>query len=163
MVDRVGQLSGSEVKSVSSSLRDAQIWKAGGERARETEEGFMHAVSSFVAAVQALADAGKWCTVDLRHADTTRSPPTPACCVLRTEHVFVCCCCAGSDRVAGMREVQALDLLRDDGTPEPCPSCSGEGLQDLKGLERARGRSWSGRDDGWLKKKEGGWDTHRSE
>ena len=24
-----------------------------------------------------LADAGEWCTVDLRHAHTTRSPPTP--------------------------------------------------------------------------------------
>ena len=31
-------------------------------------------------------------------------------CVLRTENVFVCCCCVGSDRVAGVREVEALDL-----------------------------------------------------
>ena len=27
----------------------------------------------------------------------------------------VCCCCVGSDRVAGVRGMQALDLMRDDG------------------------------------------------
>ena len=36
-------------------------------------------------------------------------------CVLRTLNVFVCCCCVGSDRVAGVRGMQALDLMRDDG------------------------------------------------
>ena len=36
-----------------------------------------------------------------------------SCCVLRTERIFVCGCCVGSDRVVGVREVQALDLMRD--------------------------------------------------
>ena len=40
-----------------------------------------------------------------------------ACCALRTENVFVCCCCAGSDRAAGVRGMQALGLVRDDGRP----------------------------------------------
>ena len=32
-------------------------------------------------------------------------------CVLRTENILVCCDCVGSDRAAGVREVQALDLM----------------------------------------------------
>ena len=38
-----------------------------------------------------------------------------AYCVLRTLNIFVCCCCVGSDRAAGVRGMQALDLMRDDG------------------------------------------------
>ena len=40
--------------------------------------------------------------------------------VLEGARLF-CCCCVGSDRVAGVRGVQALffffDLVRDDGRP----------------------------------------------
>ena len=45
-----------------------------------------------------------------------KSEPMTAYCVLRTLTVLVCCCCVGSDRVAGVRGMQALDLImRDDG------------------------------------------------
>ena len=37
--------------------------------------------------------------------------------LLRTVNILVCCCCVGYDRVAGVREMQALDLVRDDGRP----------------------------------------------
>ena len=40
-----------------------------------------------------------------------------ACCALRAENIFVCCCCAGLDRAAGVRGMQALGLVRDDGRP----------------------------------------------
>ena len=46
-----------------------------------------------------------------RPGDGSLKVQGPAYCVLRTENIFVCCCCVGSDRVAGVREVQALGLL----------------------------------------------------
>ena len=41
-----------------------------------------------------------------------------AYCVLRTENIFVCWCCVGSDRVAGVGvSLGTLDLVRVDGRP----------------------------------------------
>ena len=42
---------------------------------------------------------------------------TAYCVRLFTENIFVCCCCVGSDRVAGVRGMQALGLVRDNGRP----------------------------------------------
>ena len=41
-----------------------------------------------------------------------------AYCVLRTENIFVCWCCVGSDRAAGVGvSLGTLDLVRVDGRP----------------------------------------------
>ena len=41
-----------------------------------------------------------------------------AYCVLRTENIFVCYCCVGSDRVAGVGvSLGTLGLVRVDGRP----------------------------------------------